>query len=108
MWGVKQIIIKNRTYYFYNDIIDVKNVDASCQKLTKNRTKTLIFTTLDTSQLDTSQVDDSESIYSVNPLHLRIDQASGYIKEKNGNKNIWLYRWKQKSINKIQWSLEWN
>ena len=56
MWEVKQIIIKNRTYYFHNDIIDVKNVDASCQKLTKNRTKTLIFTTLDTSQLKKSMI----------------------------------------------------
>ena len=34
------------------------------------------------------KVDDCESIYSVNPLHLRIDQASGYIKEKNENKYL--------------------
>ena len=34
------------------------------------------------------KVDDCKSIYSVNPLHLRNDQASGYIKEKNGNKYL--------------------
>ena len=28
MGEVKQINIKNRTYYFYNDIIDLKNFDA--------------------------------------------------------------------------------
>ena len=32
-------------------------------------------------------MDDYESFYSVNPLHLRINYASGYIEEQNGNKN---------------------
>ena len=32
--------------------------------------------------------DDYESIYSVNPLYLRINHASGYIEEKNGNKYL--------------------
>ena len=53
--------------------------------MTKNHTKTLIFTTLDTSQLKKG---DYESIYSVNPLYLRINHGSGYIKEKNGNKYL--------------------
>ena len=34
------------------------------------------------------KIDDYESIYSVNPLYLRINHASGYIKEKNGNKYL--------------------
>ena len=51
MGVVKQIDMKNRTYYFYNDIIDLKNFDARFSKIDKKRTKTLIFTTLDTSQL---------------------------------------------------------
>ena len=46
----------------------------------------MIFTTFDTSQL--KKIDDYERIYSVNPLHLRIDHANGYIKEKNGNKYL--------------------
>ena len=56
-----------------------------CQKLTKSRTKTLIFTTLDTSQLKKLM---TESIYSVNPLYLHIKHASGYIEEKIGNKYL--------------------
>ena len=51
MGEVKQINIKNRTYYFYNDIIDIKNFDARLLKLTKNHTKTLASTTLGTLQL---------------------------------------------------------
>ena len=51
--------------------------------MTKSCTKTLVFTTLDTSQL--KKIDDYETIYSVNPLYFHIDHASGYIEEKNGN-----------------------
>ena len=52
MGEVKQINIKNRIYQFYNDIFDIKNFDARLLKIEKkkNHTKTLIFTTLDTSK----------------------------------------------------------
>ena len=49
---VKQIDIKNRTYYFYNDIINTEEFNSSFLKIDKkSRTKILIFTILDTSQL---------------------------------------------------------
>ena len=51
MGSLKEINIKNRTYYFYNDIIYIETFDSSMLKLTKNHTKTLIFTILDTLQL---------------------------------------------------------
>ena len=47
--------------------------------------KTLIFTTLDTSQL--KKIGDYENIYSVNPLYLIVNHASGYIKEKKWKSN---------------------
>ena len=47
----KQINIENRTYYFYQDIIDIKNFDVRLLKINKNHTKTLVFTTLDILQL---------------------------------------------------------
>ena len=34
------------------------------------------------------KIDDYESIYSVNPLHLIIAHASGYIEEKSANKYL--------------------
>ena len=50
----KQISIKNRTSYFYNDIINLKNFKSNLnqikQKSSKSITKGLIFTTLDTLQ----------------------------------------------------------
>ena len=45
-----QINIKSRTYYFYNDIIDLENFDAELLKIDKNHTKTLVFTILVMSQ----------------------------------------------------------
>ena len=52
MGKVKQIEIKNQTYYFYNDITNIEEFDSNLLKMEKkNNAKILIFTTLDTSQL---------------------------------------------------------
>ena len=51
MGSLKEIMIKNRTYYFYNDIIDIEAFDSNMLKLDKKRTKILIFTILDMLQL---------------------------------------------------------
>ena len=50
MGNTKQINIKNRTYYFYNDLINIKDFDSSLLKLDKIRLKKLLFITLDTLQ----------------------------------------------------------
>ena len=52
MGTVKQIDIKNRTYYFYNDIINFENLKSNLLKMKKkNHIKTLVFTILDILQL---------------------------------------------------------
>ena len=79
MGEVKQANIKNRTYYFYNDIINLKDFEPNLLKIGKSHTKTLIFTTLETSRLKKMMI--IENIYSVN-------HASGYIEEKNGNEYL--------------------
>ena len=48
---VKQIDTKNRTYYFYNDMVNIKKFDSNLLKLIKKRIKTLVFTTLDILQI---------------------------------------------------------
>ena len=54
--------------------------------MTKSRTETLIFNYI--GYITIKKIFDYESIYSVNPLHLRIHHASGYIEEKNGRKYL--------------------
>ena len=34
------------------------------------------------------KIDDYENIYSVNPLYLLVNHASGHTEEKNGNKHL--------------------
>ena len=45
MGKIKQINIKNRTYYFYNDQINLKDFDARLLKVDKKITKRLAFIT---------------------------------------------------------------
>ena len=51
MGNIKQINNENRTYYFFNDMIKIKNFDLSLLKIDKKSYKKLAFTTLDTLQL---------------------------------------------------------
>ena len=86
MGKTKQINIKNRTYYFYNDIIDLKNFEPNLLKIDKKSYKNIDIYYI--GYITIKKIDDYESIYSVNPLYLRINHASGYIEEKNGNKYL--------------------
>ena len=51
MGTVKQIDIKNGTYYFYNDTIDRENFDSSLLKMIKNHIRTSVFTILQSKKL---------------------------------------------------------
>ena len=50
MGSIKQIEIKNRTYYFFHDMINIKDVDSSLIKIGKSPTKILVSIILVTSQ----------------------------------------------------------
>ena len=80
MGVVKQIDIKNRTYYFYNDMINIKKFDSNLLKIDKKSYKDIGIYNI--GYITIKKIDDCESIYSVNPLYLRVDHASGYIEEK--------------------------
>ena len=91
MEEIKQINIKNRTYYFYNDITDLKDFDEKLLKIDKKSYKSIDVYYI--GYISIKKIDDYESIYSVNPLYLHIGHASGYIErnsveERNGNKYL--------------------
>ena len=80
---IKQLNIKNRTYYFYDDIINLKDFDPSLLKLGK------------TSSMDINiyyigyvTKKPEYNIDSVNPLYLLIKKLDGFIDEKEGNKYL--------------------
>ena len=48
MGNIKQMNINNHRYYFFNDMISIKDFDSSLlKKDKKNNTKTLTFTILE-------------------------------------------------------------
>ena len=67
MGNVKQIKIKNRTYYFFDDIINVKDFHSNLLKIEKNSYKNI-----DTYYIRYITMKDSDyvKISSVNPLYL--------------------------------------
>ena len=86
MRDVKQINIKNRTYYFHNDITDLKDFEPNLLKIEKTSYKNIDIHYI--GYITIKKIDDYESIYSANPLYLHINHASGYIEEQNGNKYL--------------------
>ena len=86
MKSTKQINIKDRTYYFYNDIIDIKTFDSNMLKVDKKTYKNLAIYNIGYVTVKNIGSSCGYSINSVYPLYLCIDNASGYIEEKGSNK----------------------
>ena len=78
--------IKNRTYYFYIDIINIKTFDSNNLKLDKKTYKNLDIYNI--GYVTIKKIGYGYDVSSVNPLYLRIHNASGYIKEINEDKYL--------------------
>ena len=79
----KQLNIKNSTYYFYNDLINLKDFDPRLLKIDKKPS-------MDISNFYIGYVTKNPeyNINGVNPLYLFIAELDGFIKEKEGNKYL--------------------
>ena len=86
MGVVKQIDIKNRTYYFYNYMINIKKFDSNVLKIDKKSYKNIGIYNI--GYITIKKIDDCENNYSVNPLYLNIAHANEYIEEKGVNKYL--------------------
>ena len=86
-YKVKDVDIKNCTYYFFNDIINIRNFDRNNIKTDEKSYKHILIyytgyvTIGDTKYLKT---------YSVNHLYLIFRNVNGYFKEINKNKYLML------------------
>ena len=76
MGNIKEINIKNRTYYFFDDIINIKNFDPNLLKIDTKSYKNIDIYYIGYS---TIKVSDYVKINIANPLYLIIDKADGYI-----------------------------
>ena len=78
----KQVNIKNRTYYFYNDMINIKDFDPKLLKLDKS------YKNIDIYYIGYITKKDEYKINSVNPLYLLVHRIDGFIGEESGNKYL--------------------
>ena len=86
MGVVKQINIKKWTYYFCNDMSNIKNFDLILLKIDRKSYKGIGIYNI--GFIIIKKIDDCETIYSVNPLYLLVNHANGYIEEKGVNKYL--------------------
>ena len=85
MGNIKGVNIKNRTYYFFDNMINIKNFDSNLIKIDKKSQKDL-----DNFYIGYFKKKDFYyvKINSVNPLYLIIDKVNIYIEESNKNKYL--------------------
>ena len=74
MGKVKQIEFNNRTYYFYNDVINLKNFELNLLKIDKKHYKDIDINYI--GYITIKKIGDREDIHSVNPLYLLVNHAS--------------------------------
>ena len=78
--------VKNRAYYFFNDMINIKDFDPSLIKINKKSYKNVGIYHI--GYITIKSISDCENINSVNPLYLMIGEVDGYIEENHGNKYL--------------------
>ena len=86
MGKVKQINIKNQTYYFYNDQINLKDFDARLLKVDKKNYKEIGIYYI--GYVTVKKIANCNNINSVNLLYLMINEMIGHFEEKNENKYL--------------------
>ena len=85
MGQVKEIKIKP-TYHYFDDMINIKNFHSNLLKINKKSHKDIDIYYI--GYIIIKKFSDYENIHSFNPLCLIINSATGYFKEKNGEKYL--------------------
>ena len=78
---IKQLNIKNRAYYFYNDLINVLKFEASNLKLDKKTWRDIDIYYIGYVDKDKPS---GWKVNSANPLYVIINRVYGIVSEKNG------------------------
>ena len=86
MGKIKQININNRTYYFNNNQINLKDFDASLLKINKKDYKDIDIYYI--GYVTVKKFANCNNINSVNPLYLMINEMIGHFEEKNKDKYL--------------------
>ena len=82
----KQINIKNRSYYFRDDMINIKNFHSNL--LTIDKKSNIEIGIYNIGYITIKKFDDYKNIHNVNSLYLIIHSAPGNFKEKSSEKYL--------------------
>ena len=84
---IKDIVIKNHTFYVFNDIINIKIFDPNNIKRDEKSYKNILIYYIGYLMIIDSKY---VKINSVNPLYLISNKVNGYFEQINGNKYLML------------------
>ena len=76
MGEVKEINIKNRTYYYYDDMINIRNLHSDLLKIDKSQYRDNDIFNIGYNTI--KKIGQCKNIYSANQLYLIIHSATGY------------------------------
>ena len=79
MGEIKQLNIKNQTYYFFNYMININNFQSNLLTIDKKSHKDVDIYYI--GYITIKKFGDCENIRSLNPLYLIIHSATGYFKK---------------------------
>ena len=84
---IKDIDIKNHTYYLFNDIINVNNFDPNNNKIDEKSHKNILIYYIGYVMIkDLKYI----KLNTINPLYLIINKVNEYFEKINGNKYLML------------------
>ena len=86
MKNLKDLSINNSTYYFYNDIINLKDFHSNLSKIDKKHYKEIDIYYI--GYITIKKIGNCKNIKSVNPLYLMSRSATGEFKEHDGKKYL--------------------
>ena len=85
MRNIKEINIKNGSYYFFDDMINIEDFDSNLLKIDKKSYKNINIYYIGYITMEDS---DYLKIKSGNPLYMIMSEVNGYFEEKNGSKYL--------------------
>ena len=80
MGQIKEINIKNQTYYVYNDLINIEDLHSNLLKIGNKSYKDIPIYYI--GYITIKKIHDYENIHSVNSLYLIIYSATSHFKER--------------------------
>ena len=86
MGSTKKINIKNKSYYYFDDMIYLKKIDPNLLKTDKKPYKDINIYYI--GYITIKSFSDCENIRSVNPLCLMLGPIDAYVEKNNGNRYL--------------------